>query len=190
MEKEKLKKGLKIASIIFTVIKVICVILLILLILVLVMQRVSKNEIAVGGFRIFNVATESMVPKYKVGDIIVIKAIEPSKLKVGDDITYLGEKDTFKDRVVTHQLVEIEENENGTIYHTRGIANPVEDPTIRADQIYGKVIYKCKIISILSKLMNNMTAFYIVIFIPLSILIAVQIIDTFSGKEDSDDDEK
>lgn len=179
----------KIFSIITTIIKIICIIALILLIAVLALQRFSNNEIAVGGFRIFNVATGSMVPKYNVGDVLIIKEVDTNKLEVGDDITYLGEVGTFKDRVVTHQIVRIEETVGGRIFYTKGIANDTEDPQITADQIYGKVIYKCVLISLLTKLMNNLTAFYIIIFIPFALLIFLQIKDYLADKKEDNNEE-
>jgi signal peptidase len=187
----KEKKENKILDIIFTIIKLICVVILILLIIALAMQRFSNNENAIGGIRIFNVATGSMIPKYEVGDILIVKEVDTNELEVGDDITYLGKVSTFAGRVVTHQIIQIEESETGEkIFHTKGIANDTEDPEITADQIYGKVIYKCVVLSLLTKLMNNMAAFYIVVFIPLGILIFLQIKDRIDEKrlEDSDED--
>mgnify|MGYP002076174738 FL=1 len=174
---------------VFTIIKLICIILLICLIAVLALQRFSNNEIAIGGFRIFNVATESMVPKYLVGDVLIVKEIETNDLKVGDDVTYLGKEGSFKNRVVTHQIIQIDETENGKVFHTKGIANEVEDPTIEGDQIYGKVIYKCLIFSQLTKLMNNMTAFYIVVFVPFAILVSLQLKDAILGRSDDEEDD-
>ena len=153
----------------------ILTILLLGILVIVIVQRFSNNKIAVGGIRIFNVATESMVPEYEVGDVLLVKEIDANSLKKGDDITYLGEQGSFENRVVTHRIVDIEEIDGEKVYHTKGIANDVEDPTITADRIYGKVIYKCIIISLLTKLMNNMTAFYIVVFIPVGILIFLQI---------------
>lgn len=187
MEEEKKTK--KIFSIITTVIKIICIIALILLITVLALQRFSNNEIAVGGFRIFNVATGSMVPEYNVGDVLIIKEVDTNKLEVGDDITYLGEVGTFKDRVVTHRIVRIEETVGGRIFYTKGIANDTEDPQITGEQIYGKVVYKCVLISLLTKLMNNLTAFYIIIFIPFALLIFLQIKDYIADKKEDNNEE-
>lgn len=186
MKKEKVN----VLNIIFTIIKLICVVLLVCLIAVLALQRFSNNEIAIGGYRIFNVATESMVPKYVVGDVLIVKEIDINELQTGDDVTYLGKEGSFKNRVVTHQIIQIDESENGKVFHTKGIANEVEDPTITADQIYGKVIYKCLIFSSLTKLMNNMTAFYIVVFVPFAILVSLQLKDSILGKADEEDDEE
>ena len=176
---------------IITLIKTICAIFLVLLVIVLAMQRFSNNQIAVGGVRIFNVVSPSMVPKYQIGDVVVTKYIDPEELQIGDDITYLGKVDSYAGKAVTHQLIQVEETEEGKIYHTKGIANPDEDPTIKADQIYGKVIYKTFLLSYIAKLMNNMTAFYLVVLIPLSILVVMQIIDIAKRRaEDEEDDDE
>ena len=187
MQRENNKRSF--GEFLITFIKIICAIILVLLIVVLAFQRFSNNEIAIGGFRIFNVATGSMIPKYEVGDVLVTKEIDVNKLKVGDDITYLGKVGTFKDKVVTHQIIQIDETPYGKVFHTKGIANPVEDPTIEGDQIYGKVIYKSIIISIFTKLMNNMTAFYIAIIIPMAILVFFQFKDSLMSRLDSEEDD-
>ena len=105
----------------------------------------------------------------------------------------MGKEGDFAGKVVTHRIVNIEETEDGKIFHTQGDANDIEDPVIKADQIYGKVIYKCVIISILTKLMNNLTAFYILVFIPVGLLVFLQMKDSISSKlkdeEDDDDDD-
>lgn len=189
MKKESEKK-VNVLNIILTIIKIICIIFLILLIGVLAMQRFSNNKIAVGGYRVFNVATESMVPEYQVGDVIIIKETDTDSLVVGDDVTYLGKERDFTGRVVTHRIIEIEETDSGKIFHTKGIANDAEDPTITGDQIYGKVVHKCILLSLLTKLMNNMTVFYVVVFIPLGLLIFLQIKDNIDAKKEEIEDEE
>lgn len=192
MEKNK-KEKVKLSDVIITIIKIICIILLILLILVLAMQRFSNNEISIGGYRVFSVATGSMVPDYEIGDVLIVKETNIDELKEGDDVSYLGKASSFSGKVVTHRIKYIEETENGKIFHTQGLANDAEDPAITGDQIYGKVVYKCVIFSMLTKLVNNMTAFYILVFIPLGILVFLQIKDMIDvrreDEEDTDDDE-
>ena len=177
-------------EVISTIIKVICLIFLILFIIVIALQRFSNNEIAIGGFRIFTVATGSMRPTYEVGDTIIIKEVDTNTLKEGDPITYLGKESDFAGRVVTHIIIKIEETEDGgKRFITQGDANDIEDPSITADQIYGKVIYKCILISMLTRLMNNLTAFYILVFIPIGLLVFLQMKDSISSKSKDDDEE-
>lgn len=187
----------KALRIIGKIIYYILFLIILLVLVVIVMQRLTNNNIAIGGIRIFNILTESMVPKYEVGDVLISKTVEPSEIKVGDDISYIGEKDSFAGKVVTHQVIQIEENNGEYVFHTKGLANDVEDPTITANQIYGVVIYKVQSLSLISKIVNDNYGFFFIIFIPLTVLIAVKIKDIYSEiserreeKEDKEEKEK
>ena len=90
---------------------------------VVILQRASNNDIALGGIRIFNIVSESMVPKYNIGDVLVVKSIEPQNIKVGDDIAYIGQESTFNQKIVTHQVIKIDYENGEYIFHTKGIAN-------------------------------------------------------------------
>lgn len=163
----------------------------ILLIAIILIQRFSNNEVTLFGFRIFNVATESMVPKYNVGDILIVKSIEPDDVKEGDDITYLGEVGSFANRIVTHKVIKIELDKNGEkIFHTKGIANDSEDPTIKGHQIYGKVLYKFIAISYFSNIINNMYCMYILLFVSIGIVMIMEIRDYRKMKDEDDDNDK
>ena len=166
-------------------------VLVVLLILVVVaVQRITNNNLTLAGFRIFNIVTESMVPKYQVGDILVAKTIDPSQIKKGDDLVYLGKDDSFTGKIVTHQVIDIEEENGEYKFHTKGIANEVEDPIVSQSQIYGIIVYKTHILSFISKIINNLFGFYFLIFVPLTILIIVKIIKIRNERDDDDDDEK
>ena len=148
---------LKIIRTIWGIIRTLLTIVIVALIAVIVTQRVSDNKKAVAGFRIFTVITESMVPEYVVGDAIFTKTIDPAEIQVGDDITYLGTAESFKDKIVTHRVINKEKGEDGLyIFETKGIANPEPDPKINETQIYGKVIYKIKSISYINSVIGNL----------------------------------
>jgi signal peptidase len=151
------------------------VVFVLAILLVVVLQRVSNNNISLGGFRIFSIITESMVPKYKVGDILLSKSIEPSKIKVGDDLVYLGAKDSFAGKVVTHQVIKIEQENGEYKFHTKGLANDIEDPVVSESQVYGKIICNIKVLGFINNILNNIYGFYFLIFIPTAILIITKI---------------
>ena len=182
---------LKVIRIIWTIIRTILTIILAILLAIIITQRVSDNKISAAGFRIFNVATESMVPDYLVGDAIFTKSVDPSEIKIGDDVTYLGTEDTFKDRIVTHRVVSIEKNEEGLyIFVTKGIANEKEDPKINETQIYGKVIYKIKSISYLNGIIGNLYGMYFAIFIPFGIIFFIEYVGYRKDREEDKKEEK
>lgn len=179
---------------------VLLYIIVLLVLLVVVIQRFSGNNATIGGFRIFNVATGSMIPVYNVGDILVSKEISPEEIQVGDDIVYKGEKNEFNGKVVTHRVISKRE-ENGKYYFvTQGVANELADPEISEEQVYGKIIYKTIILSFVSKIINNIYAFYFLIFVPIAIIICKIIVDNVmsykEGKKElaeakgKDEDEK
>ena len=67
---QKLKDN-KIFKIIMTTIKAIIIIALISFVLVVFLQRFSDNKMSLFNHRMFAVATGSMEPKYKVGDVLI-----------------------------------------------------------------------------------------------------------------------
>ena len=147
----------------------------VLILLVVLLQRFSNNKISLAGIRVFNVITESMVPKYNVGDVLISKSTDINQIKVEDDVVYLGQTGDFKDKIVTHQVIKIEDVDGKKIFHTKGIANDVEDPTITGDQILGVVIHKIQTLSLISKTIANLYSFYFIVFVPLVILIFIEI---------------
>lgn len=186
-------KGKKILGVIFKVIKAILILFLIMILGIVLVQKVSNNKAHIMGIGIYTIITESMLPTYEVGDMIFAVQTEESELKVGDDVVYQGEVDDFKGKVITHRIVEID----GKNIHTKGINNDIEDPTITYKQIYGKVVYKFGLFSLFSKLMNDTVLFYVVIFVPFTILVFLDIKDIIEERskdkeedEDGDNDDK
>ena len=87
------------------------------------------------GVTILRVSSNSMVPKFKKGDFIVIKKQE--KYNVGDIITFEVIEENSK-YYITHRIVEKNENE----FITKGDANNKNDNyKVYEDAIKGKVIF-------------------------------------------------
>ena len=161
----------------------LCVVLL-----VVILQKFTNNRIALGNVYIFQVATGSMEPVYKVGDIIVVNKTDASKLKVGDDVTYHGSTGTFNGLTITHRIIN-KRTEGGKAYFvTKGVANDVEDPEISEDNLYGKVIYHTLLFSFVGRLMTNVVIYYI-LFVSVGVGFSYEIISSFIMKGD-DEDEK
>ena len=168
---------LKTIKTIWAIIRTILTVVLVIVLAIVITQRISNNKMSIAGFRIFTVITESMIPDYVVGDAIFTQAIEPSEIKIGDDITYFGMAESFKDKIVTHRVIDIEKGEDGLyIFQTQGIANPEPDPKINETQIFGKVVYKIKSISYINSIMGNLYGMYFAIFIPFGLIMFIEFI--------------
>lgn len=166
------------------------IILVILILIAVILQRVSNNTLSLGGFRIFNIVTGSMAPKYQVGDVLIAKEVEFSKIQIGDDIVYLGQNGDFAGKIVTHQVIDIEEENGNYKFHTKGLANDEEDPIVDQEQVIGKIIYKVHSLSFISKMISNMYVFYFAIFIPIAILIFIEIRRTAIDIKETKKEEK
>ena len=176
------KKDNKIFKIIWNTIKGICIALIVLIVAVIVVQRVSNNKFTLGGYSIFTVVTESMLPEYKVGDMLLSHVKNPKDIKIGDDVVYQGKVGTFADKIVTHRVIETEEGEPRK-FHTKGINNFIEDPVIDGSQIYGVVITKLSVLSVISGFINNQYGFFFIIFVPIVVLVFEIFIDVVNDNK-------
>lgn len=151
------------------IIQILLSLILIVLFVFAIVQKTSNNEKGIFGTKIFTVISWSMVPVYDVGDILIVKEVEPEEIKVDDDIVYKGEKGTLRNKTITHRVISIDKQEDGNYkIITKGVANRAQDPAINQTQIYGKVIGHISIISFILKIITNG---YFLIFIPVIILI-------------------
>lgn len=178
----KNRKALKIIKIILNVIVISMVALFIL---VVFLQRFSDNKLSFFNFRMFTVVSGSMEPKYNIGDVLIAKEVKPEDVKVGDTISYLGSSGTFKDKVVTHQVVDIEQDAEGHyIFHTKGLANLVEDPIVYEEQLYGVIKYKAVLLSFVYKVVATQIGMFIFIVIPILYIIGSEIVIAMLEKEE------
>lgn len=171
-------------------IKVIVWIFVLLVIFVILVQRIFNNRVSIGSYRMFTVVTGSMEPVYNVGEVVISKEVDPSTINEGDDVVYLGEKNDFKDKIVTHRVIKIENKDGEYYFTTKGVANDYSDPVISSDQIYGKVVYKPVVLSFLSGILNTKLGFYLLIFVPVAFLIFLEILDYIKRKEGELDEEQ
>ncbi len=109
-------------------------------ILVLVVALVVELGPSVVGDEGLIVYSGSMAPAIHVGDLAIIRPINPDQLVTGDVVTYL-----FADQpnvLVTHRVAAIATDPAGhRVFTTRGDANNTPDPTpVPAAAIVGKVV--------------------------------------------------
>lgn len=154
-------------------------------VLMVCLQRFSNNRISFFNYRMFTVISGSMEPKYNIGDVLISKDVKPSKIRIGDTISYLGAKGSFAGKVITHRVVSIETNSAGKYYfHTQGLTNIVEDPIVYESQLYGKVIYKSIILSFVYKIISTSYGLFIFVVIPLLYIIGSEMLGFLLAKEE------
>ena len=169
----------KIFKIVYGTLKTIFFIILILYVVFICVQRLSGNN-TVFGFRLFTVATGSMKGVYNVNDVIAVKDFDNKKLKVGDDIAFIGNRGGLENKLVTHRIIKIEEESNGRIFTTKGVKNSVEDPSITESQILGKVVGVVPVVTQINHVVKSQLGFFCLIFWPLVLVIVLEILQTIT----------
>ena len=180
----------KIFDIVSSIIETIVAISLIILIVLVGFQRFSTRG-NLFGFRIYTVASGSMIPTYNIGDTLLIKEMSSDNIKVGDAVTYMGETGGVDGLIITHQVQQVDIDENGKYsFHTKGIANNIEDPIVYEEQVLGKVVHKFFILSIIGRVTTSMPLLFAFVAIPVAILVAIEIIKIVYKSDDDDEDEE
>ena len=169
----------KIFKIVYGTLKKIFFTILILYVVFICVQRLSGNN-SVFGFRLFTVATGSMKGVYNVNDVIAVKDFDNKKLKVGDDIAFIGNRGGLENKLVTHRIIKIEEESNVRIFTTKGVKNSVEDPSITESQILGKVVGVVPVVTQINHVVKSQLGFFCLIFWPLVLVIVLEILQTIT----------
>ena len=172
-------------KLLWRIIKGIVTLFLVVVLLLVLFQKITNNKVVIGNIYIFQIASDSMTPQYKIGDVIVVKKVSPDTLKVGDDVTYLGTSSNLRGLVITHRIINVSENENKKYFITKGLANQIEDPQISEDDIYGKVIYQTVVFSFVGRLMTNIVVYYL-LFVCIGLSFAYEVVSSFFVKEDDE----
>lgn len=167
----------------------IIILLLLFLVILSGFQRFS-NQHNLFGYRVYIVASGSMIPTYNIGDTLLIKEMDASNIKKGDAVTYIGDDVGIDGMIITHQVQEVEMGEDGKYYfHTKGIANNIEDPIVSEEQVLGKVVYRFFLLSFIGRITTSKLLLFCFIAIPIAILIAIEIIKLIYKKDDEDEDD-
>lgn len=143
----------------------------------LIFQSTFLKNKSIFGYRSYVIASNSMYPVLEYGDVILVKDISFDDIEIGDIITYQGNNGELKNKIITHEVIDINYVNDVKVLVTKGRANTGIDPYVYPEQIYGKFFYKYTIISFVSKIVRNKFGFVLFIFIPFGILFVLEFIN-------------
>lgn len=108
------------------------------------------------------VLTNSMVPNYPPGTLIIVQPVDAQDIRLGDAITYQIE--SGKADVVTHRVIAISNSSDGSVnFTTQGDNNGSADPApVQPVQIKGKVWYSVPWIGYVNTMVNGTNRGWIV----------------------------
>lgn len=111
------------------------------------------------GIKTYIIVSGSMEPNINIGDMVIVKEVDESKLKVGDIISYRNGQN-----VITHRITKINIDNENIQYITKGDNNNTEDSVVLTiDSIEGKVIKKIPYIGKFILFMQNKLAIIILV---------------------------
>ena len=130
------------------------------------------------GYRIFNIVSGSMEPEYNVGDLIYVKEVDPSSVKVGDVITFVLNEDLV---VATHRVVRIDAEKQH--FYTKGDANETEDGSpVHFNNLIGIPQFSVPWLGYVSDFIQHSPGMYITIA-AVTILIVLAFVPDFVKKK-------
>ncbi len=135
-----------------------------------ILSSTKDQVVNIFGKSILRIVTGSMEPTILTGDYIIIDREDTTTLQIGDIISFYSEEENIKGLIVTHRIIDI--NENGE-YVTKGDANNVTDiKNVRKSQIIGKYKKKARIFRWANSFMDKKKIILLIIMIAF-ILIAI-----------------
>lgn len=136
------------------------------------------------GFRCFNIISPSMEPQYCVGDLIYVKEVNPSTIKVNDVITFILNEDLV---VGTHRVVRVDaENQH---FYTKGDANDIEDQApVHFKNVIGVPKFSIPKLGYVSDFIQNPPGMYIAIGIGILLILAVFLPDIIGKKKEEQEE--
>ena len=184
-----------IKKIILTLINILSVLIIgaAVVILCLVLFTKPGEAPSLGGYTVFRITTGSMEPTYAVDTLILVKKTDPSKIKVGDVISFYSADPALEGSVNTHRVTATRGDGVYWQYTTRGDANnAVDQYGTDSDALIGKVVSSSLFLGKLARLVSNPLIFIPVILIPLAVILITNVIHTVSlaGKIAKDEEEQ
>jgi len=118
---------------------------------------IGERHTMIFGFSFFEVITDSMEPEILVGEIVIVRRINPELLEIGDVISFFD-----NEKINTHKIIYI--GEYNVI--TRGINASGEDAPVLFDAIIGRVVANSMTLGNFISFLRSWYGFVFLILVP------------------------
>ncbi len=175
-KKRRIKKTLNILSTVLVWILVAATVGIMIFTFISVNTFDQANR-SIFGYKFFIVRSDSMsATDFDAGDIVFIKSVDPSTLRVGDIISFTSQNTTNYGETVTHKIREIVTNEYGDpAFVTYGTTTNANDETsVTYPYILGKYTGKIPNVGSFFLFLKTTPGYILCIFVPFLLLILYQ----------------
>lgn len=162
--KDKLKKIWNVVSTVIVVLAVLCAVFL------------MGSRLL--GYQVFTVISGSMEPVYDVGDLIYVKEVDVDTIRIGDDITYIMNKEGV---VSTHRVIGIDAETQH--FQTKGINNNTVDTPVHFKNVLGVPQFRIRYLGYVANFIQHPPGMYITIAIGAVLILLVFLPDFLPKKK-------
>ncbi len=168
------------ATIVMYAIIVILLLVGVILVIYFIDFKIRDSRIETPLYGAYVIVSGSMEPIIKVRDAVVIKRCEVDDIKQGDVVTYRSLDEAFYGILITHRVVNIEEENGEKKFITKGDHNETIDrKPVSFDQIQGKVVMRIPKIGYLKYFLVDYYGWIIAVVIPSLGIIAYDIVKLY-----------
>ncbi len=155
------------------------------LVVLIVLCAVFLMGSRVLGYRVFTVISPSMEPNFMVGDLIYVKPVDPTEVKVDDPITFvLNEQLT----VATHRVVRIDAEKQH--FYTKGDANKTPDVApVHFKNLIGIPAFRIPLLGYVSNFIQTSPGMYITIGAGVVLILLVFVPDMLKKEEKKEEED-
>jgi signal peptidase len=127
------------------------------------------------------VSSGSMIPTLNVGDIIIVRGVDPQTVTVGTIIIFHSPVDY--EMPIVHRVVAIDHQGNSIFFETRGDNNPVPDGwRVPAQNLMGVYVTKIPYIGLLSLELRGPLGITVIIVL-VALIIAIEYRESQPGSK-------
>ncbi len=183
-QKAQVSKAKKIYNIISTIAIALVFAFLVVIVAIMLWQRNGGEDANLFGYYTYNVLTDSMQPTINPGDVIISKKVDVNDLKEGDVITFIAPSGPLKGNNITHRIIEIVKNEDGTIKHfiTKGDNAPKDNWELSPDAVKARYIKTSTFISGFRNLITKWYGYVLLIVLPICVVFVLIIVGFIKEK--------
>lgn len=139
----------------------------------------SKNAAGNGNIPLYGayvILTGSMEPIIKPSDAVIIRRANEDDISVGDVVTYFSQDPSNYGILITHRVVNIQEENGEKKYITKGDHNNTVDISpVNYSQIYGKVIMRIPKVGYIKYFLVSSYGWIMVVIVPSILIVSYDI---------------
>ncbi|MCR3921329.1 MAG: signal peptidase I [Firmicutes bacterium] len=166
--------GCKFFQVVSNIIFAILLLLMATIIFAWGQSRITGKPPNIAGYQMYVVLGGSMSPTFEMGSIAFLETVDASHIATGDIITFSSPADV--DKLTTHRVMTIHQEDSHLFFTTRGDANDVNDLNpVLAQNVVGRVVFSLPYLGYILHWGRSKVGLVALIILPGLVIIIVEL---------------